>query len=252
MYVPSNTSTMKINFLKILVCLAFMLSLHSANIHAQEGEPYVIRPLKSSVRHPFLFDVYVYGSGSYKSHGNLWTASNYLYGTKHVYDTFADIGIEAETYNVSWLKFGASLGYKYERYAYNGGFSTSEGVFSHWLSIDLNTSVHMGGFFTKAGIVSDLFLSSKMKSSDSFSYEGLNSGCFNNASFALYFGMGFTVNRVKIEGRIGHYFVPQLNPNKIAYYNLNKSYVSGLYWEARIAYRIFTSGKHYNSSDRLE
>jgi len=255
MYAPSNIFTMKINSLKIIkiiICSVLMLSLHCADLYAQENEGYDIHPLGITQKHPLLFDIYIYGSGSYKSHRNLWIASNNVYGSKHIYDTFADLGIEAEAYNYSWLRLGASLGYKYERYAYNGGFSSSEGILSHWLSTELNASVQGSGLILKFGAISDLYLSSRKKNNDSFSYEGINGDCFNNASFALFFGMGFNLNRIKFEGRIGNYFLPQLNPNKIAYYNLNKSYVSGLFWEVKVSYRIFTSGKHYNDSNLIE
>ena len=240
---------MRINNYKIFYTLVLMLSLHSGFAFAQEDVEAVVQPLKITQIRPMIFDMYLYGSFSFNGLSNLRTASNYGYSNKKIRDTSAEIGVEVDAYNNSWLRLGASLGYKYERYAYNGGFSASEGVSSHWLNTGLNVGYVYSGMILKVGVISDFYLSSRMKNHDNFSYEGINSDCFNAASFAPYFGMGFNMNRVKVEARVGYYCKTQLNPDKMAYYNLCKSSISGLFWEAKVAYRIFTTGKHYNNAD---
>ena len=252
---PSNTSTMK-NDRRLYILLLLFLLLGDI-VWAQKSDSEVVKPLRMSQRHPILFDLYIYGSGSYKSHNNLWTATNNLNtskgnNNKKVYETLANLGIEIEAHKGSILWLGASMGYKYGRYAYNSGFSFNEGVQSHWFNTSISANCHLLGLNFGIGVVSDIFLGSRIKNNDYFSYEGLNSKCFNHASLGLYFGASVKLNRLKIEGRFGNYFKPQLNPNKIAYYNQHNTHVEGLYWEVKASYRIFTSGKQYSNTLSLE
>ena len=207
-----------------------------------------VQTLKQTTLRPVLFDLWLYGAASYKSHPNLWTANNNSSTSKHLYETFTDIGVETEVYKNPLLRLNASAGYKYERYAFDSGLSSSEGVYSHWLS----TSLGMNYWLFCTGILSDIYLGSHIKNKDSFSYEGLYGDCFNRTSLGVYFGANMTFTRLKVEARIGSYLKPQLNPDKIAHYNLHKSHVNGLYWEIKLAYRLFTSGKHYNDALTIE
>ena len=50
-------------------------------------------------------------------------------------------------------------------------------------------------------------------------------------------------NFAEMELRIGWYFIPIINPDKYAYYNLNHFRSYGEYIEARMAFRIFSTGK---------
>lgn len=208
-----------------------------------DGAP-VVQTLQLTKLRPVLFDVWIYGAGSYKTHSNLWTANNRSSMSEHLYDSFADIGVEADIYKNPLLRLNASAGYKYERYAYDSGLSSSEGVYSHWLS----TGLGMSWWYLNAGLLSDIYLGSRIKNNDNFSYEGLYSECFNRASFGYYVGANMSFNRIRVEARIGSYLKPQLNPDKIAQYNLHKTHVNGLYWEVKVAYRLFTSGKHFNDA----
>ena len=218
-----------------------------ANAQESGGEAAVVQSLKETTWRPVLFDVWLYGAASYKSHANLWTANNA--GTsRRLYDTFADMGVEGEIYKNPLLRLNTSLGYKYERYAYDSGFSSNEGVYSHWLS----ASVGLNYWFFCSGLLTDIYLGSHIKNKDHFSYEGLYGDCFNRASLGYYFGGNLAFTRLKIEARIGGYLKPQLNPNRIAHYNLHNSSVSGLYWEVKLSYRLFTSGKYYNDALTIE
>ena len=219
----------------------------TANAQEAGYKAAVVQRLKKSTLRPMLFDVWLYGAASYKRQNNLGTANN-VGNTRHLYDTFADIGVEGEIYKNPQLRLNTSLGYKYERYANDSGLSSNEGVYSHWLS----ASVGLNYWLFTSGLLTDIYLGSHIKNKDHFSYEGLYGGCFNHASLGYYFGGNLVFTRVKVEARIGGYLKPQLNPNKIAHYNLQKSKVSGFYWEVKLSYRLFTSGKYYNDALTIE
>ena len=238
--------TIKRNHIQALL-LFFALLMGGAAQGQDTTETPAVQVLTQSKLRPVLCDVYLFGAGSYNSHPNLWTANNGS-GGNNVYETFLNAGLEAEVYRTPTLRFGGALGYKYQRYAYDAGLSGSEGVYSHWLTADLNVNY----LFMCAGLLSDIYLNSYTKNNDHFSYEGLHGDCFNKASMACYFGFNTRFTRIKAEARIGFYVKPQLNPDKIAHYNLHKSDVRGLYWELKLSYRLFTSGKHYQGDGLFE
>lgn len=232
------------------VLLLLILLSACAEVEAQDidNESMIVKPIKDTKLRPLLVDVWFYGAGSYKSHSNLWTANNHSFGSRSLYDTFVDVGIETEVHRDGLLRIGGGLGYKYEHYAYDPGFSSNEGVNSHWLSTSINASY----WFFNGGLLSDVYLGSSVKNSDYLSYEGIYGDCFNRTSFGIYVGSFFMFTRMKIEGRIGSYFKTQLNPDKIARHNLYDCYVSGFFWEIKMSYRLFTSGKHFNNSLMIE
>ncbi|MBO4906582.1 MAG: hypothetical protein J5486_06055 [Bacteroidaceae bacterium] len=207
-----------------------------------------VESIQSSKLHPMMFDIYAYASGSYMTLSNLWTASTDIMNDEDMYATYVNLGVEAEAYKYSNLRLGASLGYKYERYAYNIGFSQNEGIFTHWLTPSINVAYVMSGLSYRAGLFSDIYLGSSRKTNNDLSYEGLNSNCFNRTTLAWFFSMAYQFNRIRVEGRIGSYITPQLNPDKIAYYNLHKTYVKTMFIEAKLAWRLYTTGSHYSSS----
>lgn len=149
--------------------------------------------------------------------------------------------LETEFYKTKQdkLRLGGYFGYKYEVYGYNKGFSDNSGVYSHWLSADMNVSYANFG----AGIRSDIFLTSKIKNNDHFTYEGLYSECFNPITLCFYGSLNLRFTNFKLEARLGSYLIPQFNPDKISYYNLKATHVEGLYFELKLHYRIFTTGK---------
>ena len=190
------------------------------------------------------FDIFVYAAGGTSKNGNLWTATNYI-NDKDVYGTFVDLGLKAEFYKqkLNGIRLGTSFGYKYQVYAYDKSLSGNSGVYSHWLTADLDFCLS----YFNAGFKSDIFLSSKIKNNDHFSYEGLYSDCFNHISFCYYVGLNVRFTRLKLEARIGSYLVPQFSPEKISYHNMTKTHVDGSYFEIRVYYRIFTTGKVHSS-----
>jgi hypothetical protein len=206
----------------------------------------VVPPLSQTVLNPLQTDLFVSVSGGTIKNGNLWTATNNTRNKdKDVYGTFLDLGLNAEFYKqkLDGIRLGISLGYKYEVYAYDKSLSGNSGVYSNWLTADLDICFS----YLNAGIKSDIFLSSKIKNNDHYSYEGLYSDCFNRMSFCYYVGANIRFTRLKLEARIGSYLKPQFSPEKISYHNMEKTHVNGDYFEIRAYYRIFTTGKVHNS-----
>jgi len=213
------------------------------NLMAQEKE---VKTLCKSSLNPIQSDIFVCLSGGRSKHGNLWTANNNINNEDYQMNgTFFDVGIGAEIYKTKQdkLRLGGLVGYKYEVYGYDKNLFNNSGIYSHWLTADLNLAYSNFG----AGIKSDIFLDSKIKNNDHFTYEGLYSKCFNQTTFCYYCSFNLRFTNFKFEARVGSYLKPQFNPDKISYHNLNKTHVDGLYWELKLYYRIFTSGKVYKS-----
>ena len=221
--------------------LAWMFN--SFNMMAQENN---VRPISQTVLNPLQADLFLYASWGTSKNGNLWTATNNVRNKDmDVYGTYLDAGFEVELFKqkLNAIRLGASLGYKYEVYAYNKSLSNNSGVYSHWLTADLDFNIS----YFNVGVKSDIFLSSNIKNNDHFSYEGLYSDCFNRMSLCYYVGANIRFTRLKLEARIGSFLKPQFSPEKISYHNMNKTYVNGLYFEIRAFYRIFTTGKVHSA-----
>lgn len=246
MYVQSNMFIIMIktrNRLFAFPIALVLMFLNPCNMMAQENN---VRPLSQTVLNPLQAEVFIYASGGTSKNGNLWTATNNIRNKDmDVYGTYFDAGLEAELFmqKLNAIRLGASLGYKYEVYAYNKSLSNNSGVYSHWFTADLDFNIS----YFNAGIKSDIFLSSKIKNNDHFSYEGLYSDCFNRMSLCYYVGANIRFSRLKLEARLGSYLKPQFSPEKISYHNMNKTYVDGFYFEIRVYYRIFTTGKVHSA-----
>lgn len=241
MCVQLNMFTINTNLFRILTVFTIWLAMGAHKLLAQES---VVTPLSQSTLNPLQADIFVYAAGGTSKNGNLWTATNYI-NDKDVYGTFVDLGLKAEFYKqkLKGIRLGTSFGYKYQVYAYDKSLSGNSGVYSHWLTADLDFCLS----YFNAGFKSDIFLSSKIKNNDHFSYEGLYSDCFNHISFCYYVGFNVRFTRLKLEARIGSYLVPQFSPEKISYHNMTKTHVDGSYFEIRVYYRFFTTGKVHSS-----
>ena len=241
MCVQLNMFTINTNLFRILTVFTIWLAMGAHKLSAQES---VVTPLSQSTLNPIQADIFVYAAGGTSKNGNLWTATNYI-NDKDVYGTFVDLGLKAELYKqkLNGIRLGTSFGYKYQVYAYDKSLSGNSGVYSHWLTADLDFCLS----YFNAGFKSDIFLSSKIKNNDHFSYEGLYSDCFNHISFCYYVGLNVRFTRLKLEARIGSYLVPQFSPEKISYHNMTKTHVDGSFFEIRVYYRIFTTGKVHSS-----
>ncbi len=220
---------------RALLLLCFLLSL-VGRLHAQE----VVRPMTETQIKPILTNVFVYAAGSRVEHGNMWTANNTVFDKKYLYGKYMDLGAGVELYRAGgFLQYNGSLGYKYQFYDYNKGLFGAAGVDSHWLSADVKVeSMYFG-----AGIKSDVYLGSKIKNRDNFSFNGIYPDSFNPMSLCWYAALHFRFTRLKFEARLGSYIVPPLSPQKISYYNITKTHIEALYFEMRLSCRIFTSGE---------
>lgn len=241
MYVQSN---MFIIMIKIAFPIALIwMFLTPCNMMAQENN---VCPLTQTVPNPLQAEIFLYVSWGTSKNGNLWTATNNVNNKDiDVYGTYFDAGLEAELFKqkLNTIRLGASLGYKYEVYAYNKSLFNNSGVYSHWLSADLDFNF----CYLNVGVKSDIFLTSKIKNNDHFSYEGLYNDCFNRMSLCYYVGLNIRSTCLKFEARMGLYLEPQFSPEKISYHNMNKTHVDGLYLEIRAFYRIFTTGKVHSA-----
>lgn len=232
---------------RFLLIIPFII-MSIGNLNAQEKE---VQPLCKSSLNPLQSDVFLYFAGGKSKHGNLWTANNNINNKDYEMNgTFFNVGIGTEIYKTKQdkIRLGGFVGYKYEVYGYNKKLFNDSGIYSHWLSTDLNVTYSYLG----AGVKSDIFLDSKIKNNDHFTYEGLYSNCFNSTTFCYYCSFNLRFTNFKFEARFGSYLKPQFNPDKISYHNLNKTHVNGLYWEFKLYYRIFSTGKVYNAPSLLD
>ena len=209
-----------------------MLITSSVIVSAQDS---IVNPLSKSEKKTIHTDVSLYVAGSRNRHG-IWTASNTKYRT---YGKNFGIGAEFDFCRDNGaLKFCGLLGYSVETFSFDKRLLANTGIDSHFISADIKAEYVWLG----AGLKSDIFLFSRAKDQQDLSYLGYNSSCFNRMSLCAYLSYIIPFSRLKLEGRIGGYFVPHINPNKISYVNLTKSYFDGLYFEFRLSYRIFTTG----------
>ena len=240
MYELLNIFIIRNRVVNLYIITTILLLISNMSLNAQELE---VKPLVQSHVSPLLTNVYLYAAGSRMQHGTLRTANHTLYDKRDVYSKCIEVGATAEMYK-RWLHYLGSLGYINELYSYGKGFMEGSGVRSHWISSDVGVFVGYLG----AGVKSDIFMGSRVTNENKFSYKGINPSCFNRVSLCWYSSLAIAYTRLRAEARIGSYIVPHLNPQKIAYYNLTKTYVEGSYFEVRLSYRIFTSGRFYNGA----
>ena len=225
--------------------LCLMLITSSVVVSAQDS---IVNPLSISEKKTTPTDVLLYVAGSRNSHGNMWTASNTVYVDNYIYGKYLDIGAEFDfCRDNGTIKLCGLLGYRVETFSFDKRFFANTGIDSHFISADIKAEYIVLG----AGLKSDIFLFSRAKDPGGLVYLGYNSDCFNRMSLCAYISYTIPFSRLKLEGRIGGYFVPHINPNKISYVNLTKSYFDGLYFEFRLSYKIFTTGNVQRESPIL-
>lgn len=216
----------------LAVFLVCTLPLKAQDVKVIPVRPSRIKPLHASVG--------VYAAGSRICHESLTTANNTRYNYQPTYGKYVDAGVTAELCrNRGIFQYIGSVGYKYNVYNYSKSMIGDSGVDSHWISTDLKAEVSYVGL----GVQSDIHLFSKVRNNDYFSYNGLYPETFNSATLCWYLSGQLRFTRLKLEARVGSYIIPHLNPNKIAYYNLTDTTVNNLYFECRLSYRIFTTGR---------
>lgn len=235
---------------RILFLMFVFTFLSFIKLNAQDRDVVIIEPLKYSSAIKWKTDVFVYGLGGSTKNGSLYTATNGNLSTMtdyDIYNTFMDFGISTSFYRNRLLRYNASVGYMYSRYAINRGIRDG-GFNSNWITLDLSISVQLGyGLFINGGLKGNLFLSGSNTPSGEFQYLGLNNDCYNKFSNNWYVGAAYNIKFIKLEFKFGSYMAPLLNANKIAYYNLGKTHVEGLFFEFGLGVKIFSTASKYTS-----
>lgn len=212
-----------------------------------------VKPLSPTLINKWRTDVYAFGTWSGYKNGNLWTANNNTGKDKSdCYLNFTELGVGVDLYKDRGFLFEANIGYTYGSIAYTRNLFPSSNVSSHWITFDANIShtFFLDGMFY-GGIKSSLFIDSSIKNSDNYSFEGLYDDCFNVATFIPYFGFRLRFQYIKLDARVGGQFIPYLNANKIAYHNMHKTYVDGLYFEIRFGVRLFSTSNPSRPVNKL-
>lgn len=246
MYVRLNIFTTIIDRQQCMRLLyAVSLLIFTLRLPAQEN---VVKTLLPMNLNPLQMEVFTYVGGSTQ---NGYLSSSYLHtansgGYRDLYGTYLDVGIGGELYKSQFdlIRIRATIGYKREKYAYNKSLSDNSGVYSDWLS----TEVSAIAAYVGVGFKSNIFMGSKIKNKDNFTYEGLYSDCFNKMALCGYICTSFRFTRFRMEARVGNFLKPQFSPKKISYYNMTKTSVDGFYFEVRAYYRIFTTGRIFDAS----
>lgn len=224
--------------------LAYTISLlvFALNVSAQEDAVKMLSPVKLN---PLQMELFAYAGGGSTHNGNLWTANNYV-NDRDLYGTYLDMGLGGEFYQSQFedIRIRTTIGYKREKYAYSKTLADNSGIYTNWLSTDV-------GFIITplfgAGLMSNIFMGSKIRNNDNFTYEGLYGECFNKTALCWYVNFSLRFTRFKVDARVGSFFKPQFSPEKISYYNMTKTHVDGTYFEVRAFYRIFTTGRIYDA-----
>jgi len=207
-----------------------------------------VTKLQQSKEPVTIIELFGYASGGFSTKSSLGTANNNTWNKekdKQITNSYLNVGTSLAVCNTKceWIRLTASLGYTYMVYSYQSLFTATSGVYTHWLSMDVTPTLGWLGLGLFVGLKTDVFLASTLKNNDHFSFEGLYPDCFNKAALCFYGGLYYQFRHVKFEWRMGSYVVPQINPQKMAYYNLTNASSTNFYFELRVSYRIFTNGR---------
>ena len=226
--------------------LLLVLVLLFAAANSLVAQDCYVQPITPTSLYVTQTELHAYLSGGSSKNTNLWTANNYVHNSNNdLHGRYFEAGLATSVYTTrhDWIRFNGAIGYKHQIYSYDKLSSSNSGVYTHWMTADANAAFVFQFIGACVGVKSDILLSSRIKNADHFSYEGLYRDCFNPASLCAYTGLMLRLHRFKIEARIGGYILPQLNPQKISYYNITKTYVNGFYYEIKAYYCFFTTGK---------
>lgn len=191
----------------------------------------------------------VYAEGGYYSNGILFTATNNRFNRKNIDDNSLEStlwggGIATEIYNTKckWLRIAWAIGYKYQKYYYTGDTLANAGIHNHLLTATLKTKfMFYEGMYVLSGLFMDGLLKTAISNDDNYTYVGFNKDCFNKLSLGCYVGGAFAFPDFELEILLGIYIIPQLNPNKIAYYNQIPTTVNACFLDVRVSIPIYTT-----------
>ena len=220
-----------------------------------------IRPLVPSVPTKSWINHYLYAETSWGSYSHIRTANNgSYYGNQDTLcRTSFGIGLHTEIQFVSLHKtdrwgdmsllemymngntLAINIGYSYDHFSFQQDRWSNAGIHTHWLSVE----VAVYGFrFVLLGFKSNMFLGSTSVCRDGWSYNGINSDCFNHFTFEPVMGIRLTYTNLFMEIRMGTDVGGKLNLKRMAYYNqvTSQNYSdTDLFLEIRVGFRNFTT-----------
>ncbi len=245
MYAQLNTYTITIKKKAVQIILALIFNFAFSLPAFSQSDEGIVHPLEPIQIRNTKIDLFVYGGGSITkqrvrtANANAFTVHN----DPTLYNTHLDFGLSADFFRFDLVRLCISLGYIHEKYSKNKKLTDNTGITAQWLTADLNLS----SSYLSMGVNTALFLNSKTRNDDHFSYNGIYSSCFNPMTFSVYIGAIYRFSGLKLEARGGIFFPPQINPNKIAYYNFSKTSIERFYYEFRISFRLFSTARHLKS-----
>ena len=181
------------------------------------------------------YEVHAFASVGFSSYQGLKTAGTNIWINNYdLSGRFTQAGISLAFYQNDLIQVSTSVGLVKGRFAYFDDKPGDDGLQAMWVTPDVNLT--MIGLML--GVKTDCFLYSVQDSS----VKGINPNCFNKFATAIYGGFHGQIWRIAYEARLGFYRVTLFNPDKVAYYNMQNTEVSRLYFEIRLSYILFNSG----------
>lgn len=191
---------------------------------------------------PILFDSFVFTSLG--GHINL---SQYFLSGYHDFNSISSVsgiavGIHTKDERL-YTQLG--LGYQYMPYAFAGQL-ISNPINTHWVNVDLNQQFLLkSGVFLVYGIQSSIRVKRELNFPLADQYAGISNDCFNNVTVALYAGYVIPIQpNFILQLRMGGYILSPIN-DIVMMRNMSESQAKSdkIFFEARLVYRIFTTGK---------
>lgn len=238
--------------MKKFIFILFLLTISLCTVRAESLGRVSIDTLSDSQIRPWMTSLYAYGFWGTNGDTALTTAANGGV-TKDVFYSSMSLGLSAEFRRrgrkLTYIALLTDIGYERGVYSPNKAGSFTEGLTSHWLTIDVAPAFELGfQLWLIAGFKSKFLLSSNYKCSPDFCYAGIPTSCFNKAVTCWFAGAEMNLNYVKLNVRAGTYITPMLNLSRLSYYNgaATRHLSSMLYLEVGLRVRIFTNKEKYS------
>ena len=149
-------------------------------------------------------------------------------------------------YNKSYaIRFGASLGYKYEQISIHPWIYDQNGVNLHWLM----TEAYFGFWYLYLGVYADICLAHSIKNADYYTYNGIYDDCLKDVVPGAFFGIQLPLPYIRFDFRLGIDFYPRLNGEKFVYHNGGGFSYQPLHLEARVGIPLFMMGNKIRSAN---
>lgn len=224
--------------------LSLYIILATSLFHPLIAQQEVVRPLDNRETSPLSMDLLLYTDATRYYMSGIGTAGiPYLSSPikREMYEVCGDLGFRSDIYHIGQI-FHTSffVGLRYGHLYYKDERNINAGVHALWINAGIEERL---SYFI-AGIRSDLFLNSYTRSYDNYTYLGIPPKCFSPIDANYYFGGCIQTEVFRFDMKIVFYLIPQINPTRLAYYNLEYSNISSWYFEIGLSYRIFTLSKH--------